>query len=165
MSFEIERASEDQVREIFQIANLTWPVAFGEILSKAQLEYMLRMMYSEDVLKEQMQRGHEFYLVSERGSYLAFMGIEPNYKGSKLLKIHKLYVLPNQQGKGIGELLLELAESRGKELEQSGLTLNVNRFNKAKSFYEKLNFQCVKEEDIDIGQGYLMEDYVMEKHF
>ena len=43
------------------------------------------------------------------------------------------------------------------------LTLNVNRFNKAIDFYLKNGFKIIKEENIEIGNGFLMEDYVMEK--
>jgi hypothetical protein len=40
--------------------------------------------------------------------------------------------------------------------------LNVNRFNKAVSF-EKLGFEIVGKEDIELDHGYLMEDYKLEK--
>jgi ribosomal protein S18 acetylase RimI-like enzyme len=43
------------------------------------------------------------------------------------------------------------------------LQLNVNRNNPAKIFYEKLGFAVLNEEDIDIGNGYFMNDYVMQK--
>ena len=144
----IHRIGTDEIRKVREIAEITWPVAFGEILSKEQLAYMMNMMYSEDVLKKQLQAGHEFYLFTEEGKELGFMGIEPAYKGKKQLKIHKLYILPNQQGKGIGQQFIALAEERAKELQQEILTLNVNRFNKALHFYEKLGFSNVRSEDI-----------------
>jgi ribosomal protein S18 acetylase RimI-like enzyme len=40
--------------------------------------------------------------------------------------------------------------------------VNVNRHNKALHFYEKYGFKIIREEDIDIGEGYFMNDYVME---
>ncbi|MCE3297173.1 MAG: family N-acetyltransferase [Crocinitomicaceae bacterium] len=159
----IHRIGNDEITKVREIAMITWPVAFGEILSKEQLAYMMNMMYSEDVLEKQLHSGHEFYLYTEEGKALGFMGIEPGYKGKSQLKIHKLYILPNQQGKGIGQQFIALATERAKELKQNILTLNVNRFNKALHFYEKLGFANMRSEDIDIGKGYLMEDYVMEK--
>ena len=159
----IRRIGTDEIALVRSIAEITWPVAFGKILSGEQLAYMLHMMYSEPVLEKQLTSGHEFYIFSEDEKALGFMGIEPAYKGKSQLKIHKLYILPQQQGKGIGQQFIALAEKRARELQQEILTLNVNRQNKAVDFYEKLGFENVRSEDIDIGQGYLMEDYVMEK--
>lgn len=159
----IRRIEADEKTLVREIAEITWPVAFGEILSREQLAYMMDMMYSEDALEKQIHSGHEFYVYSDGEKALGFMGIEAGYKGEKQLKIHKLYILPQQQGKGIGQQFIALAEERAKELGQEMLTLNVNRYNKALHFYENLGFTNVRAEDIDIGRGYLMEDYVLEK--
>jgi ribosomal protein S18 acetylase RimI-like enzyme len=71
--------------------------------------------------------------------------------------------MPQSQGKGTGkfvinEILKAIIIKGGKALQ-----LNVNRNNRAKEFYEKLGFTIIREEDNDIGNGYLMNDYVMEK--
>lgn len=159
----IVQIGADKIHEVCSIAQITWPVAFGDILSEAQLAYMMDMMYRPDVLLRQMDEGHEFYVSYEDDQAIGFMGIEPNYLRERKVKIHKLYILPNQQGKGIGEKFVLLAEARCRALNCSVLTLNVNRYNKALKFYEKLNFSNIKTVDIEIGQGYLMEDYVLEK--
>ncbi len=59
--------------------------------------------------------------------------------------------------------LLETVETVAKSMGAENLILNVNRKNKAKTFYEKNGFAVVREEDIDIGKGYFMNDYIMEK--
>jgi GNAT superfamily N-acetyltransferase len=159
----IQKNDLNKIPVIREIAAITWPVAFGEILSGAQLAYMMEMMYSQSALEKQLQEGHEFYLFLENDRALGFMGIESNYMNQNQLKIHKLYILPSEQGKGIGEQLIHFAEKRCLEDQISKLTLNVNRYNKALRFYEKLGFKNVKSEDIEIGNGYLMEDFVMEK--
>lgn len=159
----IRRINSAELDIVRKIAQITWPVAFGEILGQEQLAYMMDMMYSADALYRQNAAGHEFYVYFDGNTALGFMGIEAGYKNKKQLKIHKLYILPEQQGKGIGQQFISLAEQRARELEQPVLTLNVNRYNKALNFYENLGFRNVFSEDIDIGQGYLMEDYVMEK--
>lgn len=159
----IEKIDETKLSLVQEIAKITWPVAFGEILSKEQLAYMMDMMYRLDVLETQLLEGHEFYLYNYEGKTVGFMGIEPFYNDFPYLKIHKLYILPDFQGKKIGEQFIIFAENRAKELKQNVLTLNVNRYNKALYFYEKLGFHNVKTIDIEIGQGYLMEDYVMDK--
>jgi GNAT superfamily N-acetyltransferase len=159
----IEKIDSDKIYLIREIAEITWPIAFGEILNKQQLAYMIDMMYSQAVLEEQLQNGHKFYLYFENNRAVGFMGIEKNYKSKNQLKIHKLYILPTEQGKGIGVKFLTFAENLCKKESISMLTLNVNRYNKAVHFYEKYGFKNVKSENIEIGNGYLMEDFVMEK--
>jgi ribosomal protein S18 acetylase RimI-like enzyme len=72
-------------------------------------------------------------------------------------------VLPNQQQKGIGKLLLEAIYSEIRKNGAGSIELNVNRFNNALAFYQKLGYEILKEEDIDIGKGYFMNDYILFK--
>jgi GNAT superfamily N-acetyltransferase len=75
-----------------------------------------------------------------------------------------LYVLPEAQGKGIGKLLIEEVIVLAEEMHSKSINLNVNRFNKAHFFYSKMGFCILKEVDIELDFGYLMEDYIMEKY-
>ena len=151
-----------EVEEVTKLAHLIWPHTFREILAPEQLQFMLKWMYNPETLASQIDTGHQFYLLENELGNIGFMGIQVGYPSSNLLKIHKLYILPSQQGKGYGKLLIEHAGLLAKSNGNSAITLNVNRYNKAVKFYKALGFQITKEEDIDIGKGYLMEDYVME---
>ncbi len=148
---------------IKQIAFETWPNAFGAILSKEQINYMLEWMYSVDSIKQQMQSGHQFILAKNKSEYLGFASYELNYKTEQKTKIHKLYVLPTFQGKGVGHLLMNFIKDNALKYKNLTLILNVNRFNKSVQYYHKVGFKTIKEENIDIGNGFLMEDFVMEK--
>jgi ribosomal protein S18 acetylase RimI-like enzyme len=122
---------------------------------------MMSLMYSEEALKKQMKEKHEFIIVSDGLEPVGFASFSLLETG--IYKLHKIYVMPQNQGKGTGrfvinEIIKAIIRKGGK-----GLQLNVNRNNKAKDFYEKLGFTLIKEEDIDIGEGYFMNDYVMEK--
>jgi diamine N-acetyltransferase len=81
---------------------------------------------------------------------------------NKIYKLHKLYVLPAEQGKGTGKALIEFIINDIKSKNARALRLNVNRYNNARSFYERLNFKIISTEDIDIGNGFFMNDYIME---
>ena len=72
-------------------------------------------------------------------------------------------MLPETQGKGLGKMLLQSVEQAAEAFDAHTLSLNVNRFNKARTFYIKLGFETLEEVDIEIGHGYLMQDYIMEK--
>ncbi|WP_298152611.1 GNAT family N-acetyltransferase [Flavobacterium sp.] len=159
----ITKAQANEFNIIQYIVNETWPVAYGRILSKAQLDYMIALFYSLEMLNENVKNGHHFYFAKEDDTVLGFLGIEHNYKGNPVTRIHKIYMLPESQGKGIGKLLIDKAAQLAEENQSEKLSLNVNRFNPAKGFYEKLGFENVGSEDVAIGNGYLMEDYMMEK--
>ena len=124
---------------------------------------MLNLIYSEQALKKQIQQHHPFIIVYNTGLPVGFA----SYSETKpaVYKLHKLYVLPSQQGKGTGTFVLEQIMSDIKAKGAVAMQLNVNRNNSAKLFYEKLGFEVIASEDIDIGSGFFMNDYVMEKSF
>lgn len=162
----VTEATETDLPLIQAIAHQTWPSTFGEILSPTQISYMLEMMYSLDALKMQItEKNHVFLLAKDEisGRSLGYISYEFDYKGEPLTKIHKIYLLPESQGKGVGRLLIDNVAERAKQQNNNRLGLNVNRFNKAIQFYERMGFAVVGQEDIDIGDGFLMEDFVMEK--
>lgn len=162
---EIHEAAAQHYSLIQKLAQQTWPHTFKEILSTKQIAYMLEMMYSIPSLTEQVEkRGHIFLLAKNGADYLGYASYEVNYTGMSKTKIHKIYILPRAQGKGVGKLLmLEIAE-RAQQQKNTVLSLNVNRDNKAMHFYQKIGFQKVGEENISIGNGYMMEDAIMEKN-
>lgn len=160
---EIFEALPKQFSIIQKLAHEIWPPTFEKILSAPQISYMLEMMYSLPNLEKQHQKGHHFILLKEDELYLGFASYELNYEQSAKTKIHKIYVLPQKQGKGLGKTLLDFIAQIALENQNDTLTLNVNRFNGAVNFYERIGFKKTATEDIDIGNGFLMEDFVMEK--
>lgn len=161
---EIVQAEEKDLLLIQQLANETWPDTFGSILSKAQILYMIEQMYSLESLTEQVRhKGHVFLLAKQAEQYLGYASYELNHKQHPRTKIHKLYLLPKAQGKGIGKQLIEEISTIAQLRQNLALTLNVNKYNPAIQFYLKLGFNKVAEENIPIGHGYWMEDFVMER--
>ena len=153
----------EQLPIVIDLTKKIWPVAYGKILSKAQLDYMIDEFYNETALREQIEiKGHVFYLVQdENEKYVGFVSYEINSEPNKT-KIHKIYVLPETQGTGLGRQFFELVKEKAIENNQKAIFLNVNKYNNAIHFYTKLGFVKVKDEVIDIGNGYVMDDYVME---
>jgi diamine N-acetyltransferase len=137
-----------------------WPQTYASILSKDQIAYMLEMMFAPEVLQRQMEEpGHRFILCYDNDQPVAFASFSPASEGA--YKLHKIYVLPNQHGKGIGRYMINYISNELRKLHAPALYLNVNRYNPAKSFYEKLGFTVDHEEDIHIGNGYFMNDYIL----
>ena len=160
-ALEIRFAEREDINTIGFLAQQIWPTAYSDILSKDQLQYMLKLLYSPDALKNQMVQHHIFLLAELNEEPVGFASYSPTENFA--YKLHKLYVLPSLQGRGVGKALVDFILE---EIIISGaqrLQLNVNRNNAAKHFYEKLGFKVIREDDIDIGNGYWMNDYVMEK--
>jgi diamine N-acetyltransferase len=160
----ISEANSSDFNTIREIAYKTWPDTYGEILSKEQLDYMLAKFYSDETLNDNLtNKNHYFLLAREKGTCIGFASYESDYLGEKIIRLHKIYLLPETQGKGVGKLLISEIEKIASKHHQKGISLNVNRFNKAYDFYTKIGFECVGEEDIELDFGYLMEDFKMLK--
>ncbi len=155
-------ATKEQLSIVKNLAYKIWPNAYETILSKAQLDYMLEMIYSIDSLEKQFDKGHIFLLIEDGQNFIGFASYELNCNNSNKTKLQKLYVLPEIQGKGIGKQVIDYIKEKVVLSNNLALFLNVNKFNKAKDFYQKYGFQIIKEEVIDIGNNYIMDDYVME---
>lgn len=162
---EIIPATEQNIPDIQRVSALAWPDAFRDILSPGQIEYMMEMMYSHSALKEQMQeKNNRFVLAKEDGGFMGYMSYEINCGNSGKTKIHKIYLLPGEKKKGIGKFLLEYAVEKAKENDNPAIFLNVNKYNSnAIGFYKKTGFKLVRAEVNDIGNGFVMDDYVFEK--
>ena len=161
--YTIRKATIADVESIRAIADQTWRPAYGEILSAEQLEFMLAEIYSAEKITAQIEDGSQTYLILvEGGRPVAFAGYSPRTENAEIYKLHKLYCLPETQGKGYGKILINEVAAKTLEAGKHTLDLNVNRYNKAKTFYEKMGFEVVYEEDVPIGD-YWMNDYVMRK--
>lgn len=158
----IRHADTEDINSIGFLAHQIWPATYGHILAKEQLDYMLQMMYSPASLKKQMQQEHVFLIAELDEEPVGFASFSPT-PDAGTFKLHKIYVRTDIQGKGLGKALIYAVAEEIREKNAHCLRLNVNRHNMAKDFYERLGFVVVKEEDIDIGNGYFMNDYVMEK--
>lgn len=159
----LRKAKEEDLPIIRALAEQTWPTAYGDIIAQEQITYMLEKMYSKGELLEQMQQGHIFLIASELNDDVGFAGFSVINHDTHTFKLHKLYVLPKMQGKGVGKILMNEVVDQIKALGGKFLQLNVNRKNKAKDFYEKAGFKIKETVDLDIGNGFYMNDYMMEK--
>lgn len=160
----IKYADINELQIIRQLAYEIWPSAYGNILSQSQLAYMLDKIYSVSSLQNQLLvLKHQFLIVLENQIPVAFASFSSHNNDPHTYHLHKIYVLPGQQGKKVGKQILDHVIAQIKTSGATALQLNVNRNNKAIDFYKKQGFEIIREEDIDIGEGYFMNDYVMEK--
>ncbi|WP_440895506.1 GNAT family N-acetyltransferase [Amphibacillus sp. Q70] len=160
----IELKSIETKQDITTLSPLVekiWREVFPPIIGAAQTEYMLRHYQSTDDIQREIATGVQYYLIeAENGSagYLAF-DIHEDY-----LFISKLYLLGSEQNKGLSSYLFDWLEKQAHKAGKSRLHLHVNRHNeKAISVYQHKGFSIVQSAVSDIGNGFVMDDYYMEK--
>jgi len=159
----IRAASDADIRTIRSIALAAWPAAYREILSEAQLAYMLETRYSEEVLLARMERGELFLLAHAGEQAVGFAGFELDLGQRRITRLHRLYLHPGQMGTGMGRMLLHAVFKAARKAGDVAVNLNVNKYNPSLGFYLHLGFQCIGEEVLDIGQGYVMDDFILER--
>jgi GNAT superfamily N-acetyltransferase len=159
-SFTIKPAGVADIPVIIDIQEKTWEPTYREILSKEQIDYMFENIYSYESLKTQMEQGQYFMILENDGTAEGFASVSE--EAPEKFKLHKIYLLPSTQGSGAGKFLLNGIERYVSSVGGKILSLNVNRYNKAKTFYEHMGYVVVEEKDIPIGP-YWMNDFILEK--
>ncbi|WP_353138098.1 GNAT family N-acetyltransferase [Pseudopedobacter sp.] len=154
-------AQKEDLKIIHQLAHNTWWSAYDQILSKEQIKTMLDEFYTEGALQLQINNGHRFIIAEEEGNPLGFSSYSET-ENPDIIKIHKLYIDPKAQGKGIGKHLINKVSQIAQAEGASVLELFVNRNNPALSFYEKIGFKIVKAIDTPYHQ-YILDDYILHK--
>ncbi|HXU28000.1 MAG TPA: GNAT family N-acetyltransferase [Bacteroidia bacterium] len=152
-------ATENDFSTIEKLARIIWDKHYITIISQQQIDFMLNKMYSFEALKKQMEEGHKLYLVvNDNSEAIGFISVSTD--NDRNFWLHKFYILQQKQHTGIGTLVFNKVF---KELyEPKSIRLNVNRQNfKSINFYFKLGFKIEKVNDLEVGNGYFMNDFVM----
>ena len=161
MAASIRRAEDRDLPTVSALAGRIWRAHYPSILSGAQIEYMLALMYDLAALRRDVARGVVYQLLEEGGRALGFCGYEE--VGSEL-KLHKLYLEVTEHGRGLGSTLLAHVEDEARRRGLSCVVLGVNRFNeKAIKTYRRNGYSVRQELKTDIGQGFVMDDFILEK--
>lgn len=157
---QFRKALISDIPVIQQIAEKAWRPTYSHILSEEQTIYMLDMMYGTEVLMNQFNSQVEFFLAIEADQAIGYFAMEIT-EPSKM-KLHKIYLDPDQKSKGVGSQIITFIKEFGIQAGVKQIELNVNKSNSAVQFYEKMGFLRAKEMVLDIGNGYVMDDYVMQ---
>lgn len=166
MNIELIPAIKTDAEKIAQMAADIWKAYYPEIITMEQIDYMLNKFYSKQALLEQIEAGQNFYLIKEDDIEYGFISISKKSENDYF--IHKFYIYTNTQRRSIGSAIIEKLTkdiSSQQTTVNFNLRLTVNRQNyKAINFYFKNQFRIESVEDFDIGNSYLMNDFVMVKH-
>ena len=163
----ISKASGEDIMCIHDMAQVVFRHTYREILSPEQMEYMMEWMYSPANLQKQLDEGHVYYIAYRDGKACGYVSVQPEGiadDGRLLFHLQKIYVLPSEQGHGLGRALFDRAVAHVREAaegREARIELNVNRNNPSIGFYHHLGLRILRQGDFHIGNGYYMNDYIM----
>jgi diamine N-acetyltransferase len=155
--------TDDEIYELAEIASEIWNEYFPDIIGQAQVDYMVSKFQSADAIRKQLGEGYYYFYLYENNSKIGYVGIVPR-ADKQAMQISKFYLLKNWRGKGLaGSITDEIAGLAIKE-GYNRLYLTVNKYNQfAIHVYEKIGFLKTGELKMDIGNGFVMDDYEMER--
>ncbi|MDR2638160.1 MAG: GNAT family N-acetyltransferase [Zoogloeaceae bacterium] len=162
LSFTIRPATDRDIPAVIELARETWQDVYPGIIPQAQIDFMLAERYAPARLHEDIAAAGKWLdlaIADDRAIGFAFCEIR---RGE--YKLDRLYIHPEKQGKGVGSGLIAHAAARAKVLGYASMILSVNKRNeKAIRAYRKNGFSVREAVRAEIGQGFVMDDYIMEK--
>ena len=158
----IRQANYSDITAISNLAAKIWWPTYTNVIPDEQIEFMLKDMYSEVALLSQMDAGITFLMAERKDLPVGFAAFSLTELENLVYKLQKLYVLPTEQGKGTGKILIAEVINLAKQAKGKVIELNVNRKNTAFNFYKKLGFEIYQTVDIPYHH-FVLNDYVMRK--
>lgn len=153
--------TESDYKTITELSSIIWKEHYTDIIGYRQVDYMLKKYQSLEAIKDQIEEGALYYIITHQGSTVGYLSY---YKKADCLFLNKIYILKESRGKGIGKKAMHYLETTAEHLGYNTLSLTVNKNNKETiKAYEKMGFKQVRDIVIDIGNNFVMDDYLMEK--
>ena len=154
---------QNEISIVAALAEEIWNDHFVPIIGKAQVDYMLDKFQSESAISKQIDEGFEYYLLRVDNDNAGYIGLVPDPAESSLM-ISKIYVRKSCRGIGVGSEALVFIFEICRKRSLKKIFLTVNKYNADTiQWYEKKDFIQADSAVKDIGDGFVMDDYIMEK--
>ena len=154
----------EEIETLAQLASKIWHEYWTVILTPEQIDYMVGKFQSETAIKNQYaNENYTYYFIKKNNEKIGYFGVseKENY-----LFLSKLYILKDFRHQGIGKQAFEKIKEIALEKKYSSIQLTVNKYNKNTiTAYDKWGFRTIDSVVTDIGQGFVMDDYIMEYAF
>lgn len=154
--------SEAQLKELAEKAEKIWNEYFISIITKEQIDYMVEKFQSYEAIKQAIEEEqYTYFLAYEQGKLIGYCGVRP-CKDQRLF-LSKLYLDKENRGKGYASVLLNQAIDFAKEQKLAAIYLTCNKYNThSLQVYEKKGFYQTDAVQTDIGNGFIMDDYILQ---
>ena len=152
------------IAPVCALAREIWLQHYPGIITVRQIEYMLAQRYSPEAIRTQIQAGEAWWDKLEAGGALCGFASYERGTDPRAMKLDKLYVHQLARGKGYGAALIDHVAKAASRQGMDTLYLQVNKYNHGSvAAYLRVGFAVAKTVKVDIGNGFCMDDYVMEK--
>ena len=151
---------QDTVKIVAQLAEEIWNEHYVPIIGQEQVDYMVEKYQSVPAISHQIEEeGYTYYLVYAGEEAVGYLGVQTREQD---LFLSKYYMHSSQRGKGYGKEALEFIRQYAREHQLQGISLTVNKYNSNSiAAYEKMGFLNLGPTVADIGNGFIMDDYIM----
>ncbi len=143
---------------IQHLAKAIWQDHYVPMVGQAQVDYMLERFYTPEALAQQAAEGQQFWLVEQGEIVCGYVAVTEREEGEYFL--NKFYLSTHLQGKGLGEKVFNTLLGNYNSLKIMKLQVNINNY-KTINFYFKVGFKIEKRFVLDIGDGFVMDDFIM----
>ena len=158
----IKKATIKDISLIQDLAQKSWRSHYPGIISPEQIDFMLNLMYSEEEITNQFDNpNYHYYLLGNEKNFYGIMGFENHYE-ENTTKLHRIYITEEGKGKGLGKEAIQFLKNQILEVGDQRIILAVNKQNPSYHFYLSQGFKVYEEGVFDIGNGFVMDDYLME---
>jgi GNAT superfamily N-acetyltransferase len=151
-----------QVADVARMAHEVWNEYYVPIIGQAQVDYMVARFQTAEAMQSQIDSGYEYFQIQQSGETMGYAAVRHDAADARLF-ISKLYLLAAHRKSGAGRKTLALLEQMARDRAATHLWLTVNKGNPSVRAYERLGFTIAEALVMDIGGGYVMDDYRMEK--
>lgn len=160
----VKVSERDALKEIENLAAVTWHEHYGKLLPSGQIDFMLRKFLTVDAMARQMEHdNYSYYLIKDDDNTSVSIGFMALQESPGALFLSKIYLLKEFRGRGYGSQGFDFANKTAEEKGAGKVWLTVNKHNTGSyEIYLKRGYKVVKEDVTDIGGGYVMDDYIME---
>jgi diamine N-acetyltransferase len=151
-----------QLDAIARLAREIWYEYYVPLIGRAQVDYMVSKFQSSAAMAQQLHEGYEYFMTERDGQCIGYCAVQPQPEEGSLF-LSKLYLKSDARGAGTGRVCMEFIEQLARRRGLKQLWLTVNKGNPAVRAYERLGFRIAADLVMDIGGGFVMDDFRMEK--
>lgn len=152
--------SEEQLAAVAALARQIWYEYYVPLIGRAQVDYMVAKFQNVPAMAQQIGEGYEYFLVHREAQPIGYCAVQVQ---EQTLFLSKLYLHSKSRGAGTGRVCMEFIERLARQRGLGLLWLTVNKGNPAVKAYQRLGFRIAADIVMDIGGGFVMDDFRMEK--
>ncbi len=154
--------NKDLISQVVFLADEIWREHYTSIIGKPQVDYMLENFQSAEAIQAQIDEGASYYLINHKGQSAGYFSF---YTNPDHLFLSKIYVKSSLRGKGLGRKAVEFIEKEAIRIGTPSILLTVNKNNQQTiNTYKKIGFEITRPLIMDIGGGFVMDDFEMRKN-